>query len=63
MAYWGCLDGLLLTGENFPSLGKNCLLFSYDSLRIDADSTLKGVLSTPLEKFHFASLKGVAFVS
>ena len=53
----------MLIGESFPPLGKICVLLSYDSLLIDVDSTLKGVLSTPLGKFHFATLKGAAFVS
>ena len=53
VAYW----------ENFPPLGKNYLLLSYDSLGIDVDSTLKGVLLTPLGKFYLATLKGAASVS
>ena len=56
----GFLGGVLLIRENFPPLGKNCLLLSYDSLGIDADSTLEGVSSTPLGKSHFATLEGAA---
>ena len=63
VAYWGFLGGVLLTGENFPLMGKNCLFLSYDSLGIDADSTLEGVLSTPLGKFHFATLERASSVS
>ena len=54
---------MLLIGESFPPLGKICVLLSYDSLLIDVDSTLKGVLSTPLEQFHFATLERAASVS
>ena len=57
VTYCGFLSGVLLTGENFPPLGKNCLYLSYDLLGIEADSTLEGVLSTPLGKFHFATLE------
>ena len=39
----------------FCSLGKNYLLLSYDSLGIDANSILEGVLSTSLGKFHFCN--------
>ena len=63
VAYWGFFGGVLLIRENFPPLGKNCLLLSYDSLGIDADSTLEGVSSTPLGKSHFATLEGPASVS
>ena len=49
--------------ENFPPLGKNYLLLSYDSLGIDVDSTLEGALLTPLGKFYLATLKGVASMS
>ena len=52
----------MLIKENFPPLGKNYLLLSYDSLGIDINSTLEGVLSTPLGKFYFATLESVAFV-
>ena len=63
VTYCGFLGGVLLTGEKFPPLGKNCLYLSYDSLGIDADSTFEGVLSTPLGKFHFATLEGTTSVS
>ena len=63
VAFWGFLSDVLLIGENFPPLGKSFLLLSYDSLGIGADSTLKGVLSTPLEQFHFATLERAASVS
>ena len=46
---------------NFPLLGNNYFLLSCDSLGIDVNSTLEGVLSTPLGKFYLATLEGVAF--
>ena len=48
---------------SFPPLGNNYLLPSNGSLGIDVDSTLKGVLSTLLGKFHFATLEGAASMS
>ena len=52
----GFLGGVLLIGENY-------LLLFYNLLGICADSTLVGVLSTPLGEFYFATLKGAAFMS
>ena len=46
---------------NFPLLGNNYFLLSCDSLGIDVNSTLEGVLSTLLGKFYLATLEGVAF--
>ena len=48
---------------NFPPLGKKYLLLCYDSLGIDIDFTHDGVSSTPLGKFHFATLEGAASMS
>ena len=31
VAYWGFFGGVLLIRENFPPLGKNCILLSYGS--------------------------------
>ena len=59
----GFLGGVLLTRENFPPLGENYSLLSYDSLGIDDDSTLEEVLLTPLGKSCFATLEGAVSMS
>ena len=61
VAYWDFLMVCCLLG-NFLPLGNNYLPLSCDSLRIDIDSTLEGVLPNLLGKFLFASLEGADFV-
>ena len=48
---------------NFLPQGNNYLLFPCDSLRIDVDSTLEGVLLNSTGDISFATLERAAFVA